>query len=282
MAPPAAADAPLPPPPPAAESPLPSPPMGGKGIFDIDHADWAAAGAGAAAERDSGAAAGAGAAAKPDSAAAPGAGGAAPAASSLSPETQPPTAVGAPTPPPPGPPPAPGAGMAPPTAADAPLPPLPPVEESWKGTAFPSPPLMFRQVISAIDQAAAKPDSGAAAGAGAAAKPDSAAAAPGAGGAAPAASSLSPETQPVPASGGAKRETMGVEEALADYGPVFGPWIQAAAGAESETDEEEDPIEARNRYLRGIRRIKPRQVPCRGRGPLYDRHFMMSLAMDRW
>ena len=60
--------------------------------------------------------------------------------------------------------------------------------------------------------------------------------------------------------------------------------VEAAAGAQSETDQEEDPVEFRNRYLRGIRRVEPRQIPRRGKCPLYDRHLPVSLAMlnSRW
>ena len=126
-----------------------------------------------------------------------------------------PTAVGAssapaspgplppPPPPPPGPGPAPGADMVPPAAADAPLLPIPPAAEGPRWPNWVDIDLHADDLPADDAGAAAKRDSGAAAGAGAAAKPDSAAAAPGAGGAAPAASSLSPETQPVPASGGA-------------------------------------------------------------------------------
>ena len=58
---------------------------------------------------------------------------------------------------------------------------------------------------------------------------------------------------------------------------------QLLAPSRRQTSKEEVPTEARNRYLlRGIRRVAPRQVPCRGNAPLYDRHFVMSLAMNKW
>ena len=60
---------------------------------------------------------------------------------------------------------------------------------------------------------------------------------------------------------------------------------QLLAPSRSQTSKEEVPTEARNRYLlRGIRRVAPRQVPCRGKCPLYDRHLPVRLLMlnSRW
>ena len=49
-----------------------------------------------------------------------------------------------------------------------------------------------------------------------------------------------------------------------------------AAAAGGVTDEEEDPWERRHRYLRGIRRVAPRQFKFRG-GDLYDTFVSMQL-----
>ena len=48
-------------------------------------------------------------------------------------------------------------------------------------------------------------------------------------------------------------------------------------GAAEETDFEEDPVEVRNRYLRGIRAKDPVQRKARGNDPLYDKDFVMNL-----
>ena len=56
----------------------------------------------------------------------------------------------------------------------------------------------------------------------------------------------------------------------------------AAAGADNEeTDFEEDPVEARNRYLRGICATHPVQRKARGNDPLYDKDFVMNLIEMR-
>ena len=56
----------------------------------------------------------------------------------------------------------------------------------------------------------------------------------------------------------------------------------ASPGADNaETDLEEDPVEARNRYLRNIRAKSPVQRKARGNDPLYNKDFVMDISAMR-